>query len=87
MRAFGNLFSAAAAGRGGNTTEAERAAAVVSLTAVYKKIDPDGILDDEKKRKAISDREQCDSYTRFMHELQSLPLKEGAGVIRLMMAS
>ena len=54
---------------------------------MYKKIDPDGVLDGDKRRRTLSKQQQCDMYTRLMHELQSLPLKEGAGVIRLMMAS
>ena len=87
MRALGNLYSAAAAAHGTSTTDAQRSAEVASLTAVYKKIDPDGILDDDEKRRTLSKQQQCDMYTRLMHELQSLPLKEGAGVIRLMMAS
>lgn len=87
MRALGNLYSTAAATHGTSTIDAERMAAVTSLTAMYKKIDPDGILDDDEKRRTLSKQQQCDMYTRLMHELQSLPLKEGAGVIRLMMAS
>ena len=87
MRALGNLYSAAASGRTSNAAEADRTAAVASLTAVYKKIDPNGILDDEEKRKALSEQEQCDMYTRLMRELQALPPKEGAAAIRAMMAS
>ncbi len=86
MRAIGNLYSAAANTRRPNTVEAERLAAVASLTAIYKKIDPDGILDDGEKRGSLSKQQQCSMYIRLMHELQSLSLKEGAGVIRLMMA-
>lgn len=86
MRIFGNLYSAAAAGRTHNATDAERTAAVASLTAVYKKIDPDGILDDDEKRKALSEQEQCDMYTQLMRELQAMPPKEGAAAIRAMAA-
>lgn len=87
MRALGNLYSTAAATHGTSTIDAERRAAEASLTAIYKKIDPKGILDDDEKRKTLSNQQQCDMYTRLTHELHSLPLKEGAGVIRLMMAS
>lgn len=87
MRALGNLYSTAAATHGTSTIDTERRAAVASLTAMYKKIDPDGILDDDKTIKLLSKQQQCAMYTRLMHELQSLPPKEGAGVIRLMMAS
>ena len=86
MRALGNLYSAAAAGRTGNATEAERSASVASLTAIYKKIDPDGILQVEEKRKALSEQERCNTYKRLMQELQALPPKEGAAVIRAMLA-
>lgn len=87
MRALGNLYGTAAATRSTSTVDAERRAAVASLTAMYKKIDPDGILDDDKSRGTLSKQQQCDMYTRLMHELQSLPLNESAAVIRAMMAS
>lgn len=87
MRALGNLYSTAAATHGTGTIDTERRVAVASLTAMYKRIDPDGILDDDKKIGTLSKQQQCEMYTRLMHELQSLPLKEGAGVIRLMIAS
>ena len=86
MRVIGNLYAAAAGGPTGSVTEAKRTAAVVSLTAVYKNIDPAGILDDEEKRKALSEQEQCDMYTKLMRELQAMPPKEGAAVIRAMLA-
>jgi hypothetical protein len=87
MRALGNLYSAAAAAHGTSTTDAQHSAAVASLTAVYKKIDPGGILDDDEKRRTLSEQQQCAMYTRLMHELQSLPPKEGAAAIRAVLAS
>ncbi len=76
MRAIGNLYSAAASAHGTSTTDAERSATVASLTAMYKKVDPDGILNNDEKRRALSEQQQCAMYTRLMHELQSLPLKD-----------
>ena len=87
MRALGNLYSAAAVAQQSSPTEVERSAAAAALTAIFKKIDPDGILDDGERMKTLSEQQQCDIYTHLMHELQSVPPKEGAGVIRLMMAS
>ena len=86
MRALGNLYSAAASEHRTSTTDAERSAAVASLTAAYQKIDPTGILDNEEKRKTLSETEQCGMYTRLMNELQSMPPKEGAAAIRAMTA-
>ena len=87
MRAIGNLYSSAANTQGSRTSDAEHRAEVASLTAMYKTIDPLGILDDDEKKSTLSKQQQCAMYTRLMHELQSLPPKEGAAVVRAMMAS
>ena len=87
MHSIGNLYGAAAAEHRATPTEAERRAATDSLVTVYKKIDPTGILDDEEKRKALSEQEQCALYTQLMTELQSMPPKEGAAAIRAMLAN
>ena len=67
-------------------TDAERSAATDALAAVYKKIDPASVLDDEEKRKALSEPEKCRLYTRLMSEIQSSPPKDGAAAIRAMTA-
>jgi hypothetical protein len=83
MRALENLYSAAAVAHKPNPTDTERKAATAALTVILKKVDPDGIFDDGERMKTLSEQNQCDLYTRLMQELQSVPPKEGAEVIRL----
>ena len=86
MHAIGNLYKTASVERKTSASEAERSAATELLTAIYqKKIDPNGVLGDEEKRKALSEAEQCDMFKRLMNEIHSRPVKEGAALIRIML--
>lgn len=87
MGALGKLYGAAAAEPAPHATNAASGAGVDALMAVYKKVDPAGVLDDDEKRKALSDVEQCRMYTQLMSELKSMPPKEAAAAIRAMMAN
>ncbi|HKB60510.1 MAG TPA: DUF6804 family protein [Gallionellaceae bacterium] len=87
MKALGNLYSAAAAAHRASPSEEERRAGANLLIALYKKIDPDGILNDDARMKTLSNQQKCTMYTRLMQELQALPTKEDAAAIRAMMAS
>jgi hypothetical protein len=70
LRALGKLFDAAASEPRAEVSDVEREAAAATLVAVYKRIDPDGVLDDEEGRKALSESQQCAMYTRLMNEFK-----------------
>lgn len=87
LHAMGTLFSAAATGAQAPMGDGEMRATVARLTAVYKQVDPNDVLDDEKKRAGLSEQEQCDLYTRLMQTLWTLPPRDAATAIRAMLAA
>lgn len=87
LHAMGTLFSAAATNAQPPMGDEEMRATVARLTAVYKQVDPNDVLDDEKKRAALTEQEQCDLYTRLMQTLWTLPPRDAATAIRAMLAA
>jgi hypothetical protein len=84
MRATGNLYSAAATRAQIPMGDDEQRAIFSRLAAVYKQVDPVGVLDDERKRSELTQQEQCDLYTRLMQTLWTLPTRDAATAIRAM---
>lgn len=87
MSALGHLYSAAAVERQSSPSEYDRMISAVALTTIYKKIDPSGILNSDEKIKMLSEQQQCEINSSFLYQLQLVPPKIGAGVIRLLMAN
>jgi hypothetical protein len=87
LHAMGSLFSAAATSAQAPMGNEEMRATVARLTVVYKQVDPNDVLDDEKKRASLSEQEQCDLYTRLMQTLWTLPPQDAATAIRAMLAT
>ena len=87
MQALGSLYSSAATRFSMSASDDEQRATVARLTSVYKQIDPAGVLDDEKKRSALSEQERCALYTRLMQTLWTLPARDTATAIRAMLAA
>lgn len=87
MHTVGNLFSAAAAAHPDVRTKGASSPSADVLTTVYKKVDPDDVLDDEAKRNALSEQEQCNLYTRMMDTLATLPPEDAATVLRVVMGA
>ena len=86
MRVVGNLFSAAAGAHPAAQAVGNRSPSPDALAA-YQRADPDDVLDDEAKRNALSEPEQCGIYTRVMNALLALPVKDAAPAIRATMVS
>lgn len=85
LRAMGDLYAAAAASPQ-SAGVVDRDSGEASLLATIQKIDPNGILDDEHRKRALTDEERCEIYTRLMAEFRSQPVKQAAGAIRAMFA-
>jgi hypothetical protein len=87
LHGMGNLFSAAATRIPPMASDADQRATLARLTVVYKQVDPDGVLDDDRKRAALSEQDQCALYTRLMQTLWTLPPRDAATAIRAMFAA
>jgi hypothetical protein len=89
LHALGNLYSAAATAIPIPIPErdVDHDPAAVRMFFVLKQIDPNGALEDEKKRASLSEQEQCDLYTHLMHTLWTLPPRDAATVIRAMVSA